>query len=423
MGRSIFQIVKATGKQKQLLDRFRDAIGPAIAENKDVPFADNDVTYAFKLQNERLRKKGIQTEYEVYERGGIEEFTMGRDWSDRHFHSTMCFKSCGVKRKFSKEGKKLYGDNRKYTLYETLTELVSGESPADEAHCCPSCGAVAKISELTNGCPYCGTVYKMDDLFPNISSYYFLEDAGRDSGELKRKIAMFMGIAAIGMFIILLLSSRNMDLHGFGLAAYLFFGSIIGGVVGGYFLWAIFTMYWYFFKAIASTGKVVGSIGSRSKFENRMKQISPEFSFEYFTSKAQSLIKTAIFAEDETQLLFYKGNPLDKSLKDIIDVNYGGVLSVISVEERENMVRVWVNGFFDNVYSNDSKTYFKHEVLRAALVRRTDIPLDYNFSMTRLQCPTCGTNYDATKNKLCPACNHEYDIVSKDWILTKLERT
>ena len=77
----------------------------------------------------------------------------------------------------------------------------------------------------------------------------------------------------------------------------------------------------------------MGTAGSRSRFESRMKRISPEFSYEYFTSKTLSLIKTAVFSENENELMFYEGGKLDPKMKDIIDMNYGGALGCKSIHE------------------------------------------------------------------------------------------
>jgi ribosomal protein S27E len=48
------------------------------------------------------------------------------------------------------------------------------------------------------------------------------------------------------------------------------------------------------------------------------------------------------------------------------------------------------------------------------------MPVKFNFSMTRISCPTCGLSYDATRNKFCPGCGNEYEIISDDWALVEL---
>ena len=44
-----------------------------------------------------------------------------------------------------------------------------------------------------------------------------------------------------------------------------------------------------------------------------------------------------------------------------------------------------------------------------------------SFSMTKIQCPTCGSSFNAIQNKKCPFCGHEYDIESQDWVLKEIK--
>ena len=171
--------------------------------------------------------------------------------------------------------------------------------------------------------------------------------------------------------------------------------------------------------AISAAGKM-GTAGSRRKFESRMKAISPEFSYEYFTSKALSLIKTAVFSEDEKELLFYEGETLDPKMKDIIDLNYGGALGCKSVREEENFVTVVTKAYFDVLYASGDRVFFKKQIFRAVFKRRTDIPVNLNFSMTKIACPSCGASFDATKHKNCPYCGNKYEITTDDWALVEL---
>jgi predicted Zn-ribbon and HTH transcriptional regulator len=164
-----------------------------------------------------------------------------------------------------------------------------------------------------------------------------------------------------------------------------------------------------------------GTVGSRRRFESRMQKVSPEFSYEYFTSKAISLIKTAVFSEDEKELALYVGDRLDLRMKDIIDLNYGGALGVIKFKDEGDFVTVKTKAYFDVLYAKGNKVYYKPQVFSATLKRRTDIPVDFNFSMTKISCPSCGASFDATKLKKCPYCENEYDITSDDWALIELK--
>ena len=182
----------------------------------------------------------------------------------------------------------------------------------------------------------------------------------------------------------------------------LFLGGIILfpiGLFAGYFFYSIGLLIRLIAVGSSQSSGKWGTIGSRAKFEQRMRQYSPEFSFEYFTSKAISLIKTVVYAKNEQELLFYKGEQIDPWFKDIIDLNYGGALGVLSVKEENGLVTITTDAFFDVLYDAADKIKFKRARFRAVFQRRNDIPIDMGFSMTKIQCPTCGGSYNAVQNK------------------------
>ncbi len=421
MGYNIFNVTQLKDSFKIKLGQFLNSLGPAISEGKSITFADRDINYSLELQHQRIKDKGLNIEYEMYERDSTpSNVYAGSNWKDAHYDSTVCFKNIGVKRTVTKDGKKLYKDNRKTVSYQTITDVLTGSHPDNESYCCPSCGAVAKISELVNGCPFCGATYKMDDLFPKVTGYYFLDDVGLSGREGKTGMivsaASFAALSCIACFIF---NIKDFIGHPIYTTLSMFGVGLLGAVVG-YFMYSIFLMVRLVVMGISSAGKL-GTAGSRRNFENKMKSISPEFSFEYFTSKAISLIKTTIFAKNEQDLLFYKGQPIDPKFKDIIDLNYGGALGIAGFSEKDGVAAVFADAFFDVLYAEGDTVKFRNQVFRGVFMRRTDIPVNMNFSMTRIQCPTCGTNFDATRSKICPSCGRPYDLISDDWVLVELK--
>ena len=128
-----------------------------------------------------------------------------------------------------------------------------------------------------------------------------------------------------------------------------------------------------------------------------------------------------MFSENERELLFYEGETLDPKIKDIIDMNFGGALGCESICEDGNFVTVVTKAYFDVLYASDDRIFFKKQVFSATLKRRTDIPVNFNFSMTKIACPSCGASFDATKNKICPYCGNKYEITTDDWALVELK--
>ena len=107
-------------------------------------------------------------------------------------------------------------------------------------------------------------------------------------------------------------------------------------------------------------------------------------------------------------------------MKNIIDLNYGGALGCKSFADNGNYVTVVTKAYFDVLYAEENRIYSKSRVFSATFKRRTDLPVNLNFSMTRISCPSCGSSFDATQNKNCPYCGNEYEITSDDWALVDL---
>ena len=412
MGYNLFDTKEVTGFLLTRLNDFRASLGAAIGRGENIPFADNDVTYTLKLQHDRIIGKGLELDYEIYSRDDNKnKFNAGSNWKDAHYESTVCFNQSGIKRKVRKAGKIRYRDDRRTVLYETITDVFKGAHPDDDPFCCPNCGAVSTVAELQNGCSYCGTVFLMDDLFPKVTSFYFLDTPGMTKKEFLSGYLVSYFITLIATYILCLVFHKSIGYY---------IGFTLGNIFIAYGFYAYFLFMKFIAGAISSAGKM-GTAGSRRKFEDRMKKISPEFSYEYFTSKALSLIKMAVFSEDESNLMFYEGPKLDPEMKDIIDLNYGGALGCRNIYEDGNFVTVETKAYFDVLYACDNRVFFKKQIFTAVFKRRTDIPVNFNFSITKIACPSCGASFDATKSKNCPYCGHKYEITTDDWALVEVK--
>ena len=420
MGYSFFRINHLKDNFKQKLNRFIGSLGPAIGEGKKITFADNDISHVLELQHERIKEKGLEIEYEVYDRDTSRGAVVGAEWKDARYESFVCHEQYGVKRKILKDGKPIYSDKKRNILYTTITDVISGVHPDDEIISCPNCGNVNTIAQIQGGCPYCGTVYKMDDLFPKVTGYHFMEDVAVTGSEHRIGMALSIIITIIVMQIIVFIGAL---FRGEAFEIETIFTSILMiflGALFGYFIYGIFLLVRLFSVGPKQSAGKWGTIGSRKNFEQRMRFYSPDFSFEYFTSKAISLIKTTVYAPNEMDLQFYKGQPIDPKFKNIIDMNYGGALGLTGFKEENGRLIITTDAFFDVLCVEGDRIVNKREVYNAVFVRRMDVPVDMQFSMAKIQCPSCGSSFNAIKNKYCPYCGTDYNIESQDWILTEL---
>ena len=320
MGYNIFETVNLKQSFRKKLKSFVATLGSAITKGNKISFADNDISY---VSNEQYN----------------------------------------IRRKITRDGKKLFEDNKRISMYATITDVISGVHPDDEVCSCPNCGSVSTIARLQAGCPFCGTRYKMSDLFPKVTGYYFIEDVSLAGDEGKRIMRKFMigAVIAILLFALIVEFFVFKDQHARGeefnfglLLAPLFLIPI--GIAVGYFAYSFYLI----FRTIA-----VGSRQSAGKW---------------------------------------------------------GAIGLADFKEEDGRVIVSTDAFFDVLYDTDGKIRSRKEKYRAVFIRRTDIPIDMRFSMTKIQCPTCGGSFNAVQNRICPFCGRSYDIESQDWILSKLYR-
>ena len=427
MGKNYFQAIPIKPSYEKKLLRFTSSLGKAIGKGETIPFADNDLTYTLNLQHERIESKNIELDYEVYERTKNSSvnntFFDVENWKDKHYASKVGFGVLGVKRRVRQNEKILYKDTLRYVFYGTVTDIVSGSHPDNEIHICPNCGADQTIADLQNGCPYCGIQYKMDDLFPKITSFYFFDQLQMTKKQVFIGWPICSVICTIGLAIFASLF-KNDPIFANTIKEISRYGPIFFCILGamyGFFLFLFMHLLFKIARAIVDLQRM-GTAASRERFEARMKKITPEFSFEYFKNKAISLIKKAVYSKDESELLSYQGEKLPEEFKDIIDLNYAGILGLKGFREEDGFVTVEIKSYFDVLSVKDNKGSYTHPVYSATFKRRTDIPVDLNFSMTRIQCPTCGTSFNAMKNKFCPSCNNEYELLSDDWVMIELKK-
>ena len=437
MGFDFFNRPVLKESYKQKLGSFVETLGNAIGKGEKISFADNDITYALTLQNKRIQDKGLSMDYTVTDRDLNEGPSILYNRKDVHYDSAVCYEAFKVNRKLTRNGRKLFADKTLNELYTTITDVTTGIHPDNEAYSCPNCGNVSTVVELQNGCPYCGTMYKMDELFPKITGYFFQEDYELNNEEFKKgegRLRILGVIIALiyGFFLVFNDCSYFMEESFLStpgrIREFIFqilFVLVFFSMIGMFAARVVFFTYYFVrmniigFKNISASG--VGKNASW-KFEKNMKQYCPEFSYDYFTSKAISMIKTAIYSDNAQELLFYKGEQLAPSFKDIIDMNYigGWKLKDFSVDNGVATIKAQV--YFDVLYATNGKVRKKYEKFTAVFRRRVDRPINLNFSMTKIQCPDCGSSFNAVHNKICPYCGQPYDIESQDWVLMELTK-
>lgn len=161
--------------------------------------------------------------------------------------------------------------------------------------------------------------------------------------------------------------------------------------------------------------------GSAKSFEAKMKKYSPEFSYEYFTSKVISMLKMIIFAKEPQELPIYVGDTTGEMFSDILDSSYAGALALKKFEIQGDYCYVTVDAYMEDIYDGD-RVRRKKDVFRIVLRKNITTPIQLNFSIKKIHCKSCGVSFDATKQITCPSCSRKYEIDDEDWVIMQITK-
>lgn len=390
----------------------------------EIPKAgDQDMQYYLELQQERLKKRNIKMRYDIEQRKDFNgKLPNNWKWSDEIYTNKMECHSCFLTKAFSRDEKKLYKKKQKKNFYEFITYAGKSTGMGEELYCCPNCGAVSRIRELEEGCPYCGTHFQMDDLFPKVTNYYFVPDQSMTAEENKKQCIKCMLPCILVLILIFLIGNL---LEGNSILASLlmsvFAGGILGGVLG-YLIIIGMTFSFIFSQAKDTSGMLVQSIGSKGRFVHKMKQFSPAFSYEYFTGKVISLLQMLLFSEHVEELPYYTGNATGELCPDVVDSTYAGAIALKKFRVEGAYAELDVYAYVENMYDKGRFVKRKMDRYKMHLRKNISVPIDYHFSIKKIQCKNCAKSYDATKYKTCPSCGTGYEIGDDDWIVTSIEK-
>ena len=416
-----------------IFERFAAGIDDAISKGESLDAADRDLQYGIKLQNERLKNHGVTMNMNITPRGSwTEGFKLGKCHGDDQFEFYLESRTCKKVESYSKGGRCLYKNVDNYKLTQTVTDFKTDENPADRQYKCPSCAAVSTVSQLIAGCPYCGTKFKMSEFYPKVSNYYFNLDIGYKSGRTAKLCKTTIPICTAVFFtpfvcftlIALLMSIQNTG-RAAGVWGILLAGLLVAGIFGptfGYCIAAWIDQIKYKDNDKRRNKMATVYKQSRGIFHDYMKNLSKEFSYEYFASKTVSMIKMLIYSEKPEELAFYNGPALDPSFKKILNVSSLGEVGITRMEVIDGYVVVNTNVHLDDTYIDGDQIKVVNDVLKVVMKKNVSKPVNLGFNITSLHCPNCAGSYDATKTKICPHCGSANRIEDVDWAVDYLGR-
>jgi len=392
--------------------------------------ADRDLNAYLMTKKKRVRKHGLEiTETFPNLTGEAREIPKVKQYRDAFYNISQESLGYGHEITVKKNGRKLfYHASSKIMMENSVVDLVDPKNLPEDSYSCPNCGNLSKADVLAkDGCSFCGTHFELPQLFPKVSSYTYREvwqDDTKLSYKPSTRDALIAGavIYLIELFVSFLFLIENR--FDFSVLIPFWFVALILLGVGVLATWGLsynirstVSLFSHNKNAIKENKIGRADDASSRQFEEAMRKYSPNFNFEYFSSKVYNLIGTLIFAESEQETPFYAGPEVNGFFDKFFEfIPYGIKLFSFKITEDKQVV-IDLSVFADTyAYINDSVQFRKTE-LRFVVKKNLNYPMKYIFSPHAFNCSGCGAAYDAIKSPNCPFCGAKSNIRDYDWYI------
>ena len=414
---------------------FREELGHAMEPGAKVMSADRELRYCLELQRDRIARKNIRftEEFDPGKKPVRSAVNNVRSWQDGHYETSWSVGYINHKKTAERSGMKTFKRKDPQSICETVIDVRNGEDVSGDTYCCPNCGAVSTIRELQEGCSQCGTSFHMTELYPKVGNYFFVPDPGVSTEPIWKTVTR-CGLCSLPVTLILFApivlqdpsasysmistyTPENWVVPSLARVIAYIVTMIVASPIIGYFVWFL-SLFFAGFKTLGKETPAALSVGSsRKRFASRMATISPAYTFETFSSKITTLFRILVFSDSRESLPFNAVRELGTDLDDVVDCTFHGWMSCKKIKVENNNVYVTGDVFVDTTRDMGDRLKVKSEVYQITAARRTDVPFSTNFSIARIQCPSCGASFNSFKSKNCPYCGKECEPPKEDWVI------
>lgn len=420
----------ASDAHEGIFQKFRLGLQNWCRTGKEPSAGNQDMKYYLDLQEKRLRERGLTLELELQPQDKVlslhkiaKAVPLPGNASSR-FNTSLYAQCVTRKAVFSRQGKPLLRQEKEVMLYQTILDPEPEDKNVGQTtYVCPNCGAISTLEVLQEtGCPYCGTRYMMKDLYPKVTNYFCLDNGSMSEGKSrthKKWLCIGAGCAGVIQTAVTLVVDPDFELFMAVLSLPLAFGVWFMLL---YFVFSIGLLLRTVFQAGKSIPLLGATAGSKAAITEKLQVYDPQFSYEYFEGKALSLAKMLVFSPRPEERAPYRGPALGDSFADVVDMQYRGGIGVRSIRQNQDRIEVELDLFLTNTLDRGGKLRQKDEKIRIQMYHRAAFPVDPAFSIVKVQCPHCGSSFDARKQKTCPSCGQVYDAGINDWMVTKIRR-
>lgn len=400
-------------KSKTLNERFIDDLNKMADDENYIPKDSSaDMKYNFKLQQRRLKEHGITLKRKyMKEENAISGVSMLMG-NDKRYINRIPFISCRCESAFVKDGKIRKKSKSKETVY-SYTVFVEDQD-TNASYCCPNCGDVNTVQQLLEtGCRSCETRFIMSDLYPRITNYYTLKQ--KDYALVPLFPFMLLWTLVIAAWIVISALQQKEEIY------LIIFNLLFGvpfGMLFGYMFYSISVLFPLIIDSIVCSIRLFTYNKTKRKLPRFMQQFDPFFSIDFFVGKVNNLLRTLVFTDCYDNCAVYEQTG-ENPYKDIIDIEYQGIIGLNSVKNDENYVYADINIYTKTIYCSKDKIRRKEVVFRMKIQRAIGVYDDCNASIHNVQCRGCGASFDAVREKKCPYCGNAYDLKQYDWVVTE----
>ncbi|MBE5959223.1 MAG: hypothetical protein E7254_10245 [Lachnospiraceae bacterium] len=410
----------------ELTDKFISQVKSYFGKESDTNLTafTSEQEYVMQLQKERLSKNNLSIKTKIEQKKNRGSRLYFGSWNDEKYKGeTACnfYKWSNV---FYRNNESIYKKTESEFVYGNILDTKdSSISYEEDTYNCPNCGSPSKVGELKKGCSYCGTKFEMSDLFPKVSTYYFVKDP---TNNLYRDLSIIAILCAIAAVFIVSISMKDSET---ATGIWLVVSSIFSFIFATFFLvFNVFILYMmgYIISLIAGLGRPMRMMSAKRRgkklFENTMKKYGPEYSYDYFSGKVASMTEMIIFSDNPDDLLICIGNPIKDMFSGIVYSTYSGAVGINNINIEGDYCTIIAEVFLNNYYYDGNHIKEKKESFFVRVSRNVNKKIDLGFSIKAIQCKNCAASFDATKNDCCPYCSTKYDIKDEDWFVTGVKK-
>lgn len=409
-------------KGRGMYDKFAEELNAWYHTGKRPECCDGDTAYYLKLQQERLKRKGIQMHNSVLPIKGKSYGTATLSRQSAWYTTDMSYEAIRRKLTFSNPEGTLYKRELDQTMYEIIAHTPNDSQTEKMTLTCPNCGFLSPVKFLEAGCPHCDTKFRITDLFPRVVNLYFIKNTSISNTGMIIQNTIIACMLAIFLFftVITLVNPHSLsDLPAYFATA--FFATFFMGGFLGYLLSCIILLILQFDRDGMKHMSLLKWMRTKNQITNTLKKYDSSFSYDKFEGQLISLIRMIVFSDHPETLTCYHGTTTDPRFSDILEMTYTNGTVLKNIKRDGNRILLflrtwWIN--YSEINGQIKKTGDCIDVVVSRDITHSEVP---GFSITSVQCEGCGGSFDAVRQKICPYCGNEYHMEKESWIVNSIE--